>query len=75
MDPYPEAAGKCTEKRFLGFGKICGGDIVAITRARFTESGELLYGPGLLVGYQCARCKKRYDQPPFVPRPVGALGF
>ncbi len=75
MGPYPEVVEKCARKKFFGLGGICGGDIVVISRASFTESGELLYGPGLLVGYQCVRCKKKYDQPPFVPRFVGVLGI
>ncbi len=75
MGCYPRIVSKCTRKRFFGLGNVCGGDIVEILKARFTESGELLYGPGLLVGYQCEKCKKKYDQPPFVPRLIGALGF
>ena len=66
--------GKCTGRRFLGLGKVCGGDIVALTETKFTESGELLYGPGIIVGYQCAKCKKKYDRPPLSPRLIGAFG-
>jgi hypothetical protein len=75
MGPYPEVVGKCTRKRLFGFGKICGGDIVGISKARTTASGELLFGPGVLQGYQCKKCKKRYDQPPPGPRLVEAFGF
>ncbi len=75
VGPYPEVVGKCTRKRLFGFGKVCGGDIVEIAKARTTESGELLYGPGVIDGYQCIKCKKKYNQPPFVPRSIGALGF
>lgn len=75
MGPYPETVvGKCTRKKFFGLGRVCGGDIVVITKARFTANGELLYGPGIIAGYQCVKCKKKYDQPPFDPMFVEALG-
>ena len=62
MDCYPGTArivGKCTRKKFFGLGGVCGGDIIEISKARTTESGELLYGPGLLIGYQCGWSKKK----------------
>jgi len=55
---YPfDMSGKCNKKIK---NKVCGGKVVA---ARSHVPG--LIGPGILMGYECSKCKTSYSCPPF----------